>query len=343
MPIGLERRLSARANGMVGATGIEPVTPWMSTKCSTAELRARPVPSYRLRAIEASRCPTASRRGGGQKAMLRCSGALRSPSLLPWLSRAPSFAVPRLAPPPSPTTDLRNGPIPPHPRPGLRGVRRHWTQSQRQSHDRRHHRRTLQPARPAQGRTRRRRHRRDREPARDRSRRPGASAGRYPLPLPGSPGRRRREASRRRRLRRRCRDPLGRPGVARCAGLRSDEADGGRTEAAVRLQQRLSRLSADAGRGQSVTPRPAGRESRIHQRGADVSGHRRRPDDQGAELRQDHQGARGHRDGRPWRRGDRDQAGQWQVAGGGRLEIRPPHRHRHRRWTSPARPPVTTG
>src|SRR3954467_5821905 len=27
---------------MVGATGIEPVTPWMSTKCSTAELRARP-------------------------------------------------------------------------------------------------------------------------------------------------------------------------------------------------------------------------------------------------------------------------------------------------------------
>jgi glycosyltransferase involved in cell wall biosynthesis len=27
--------------GMVGATGIEPVTPWMSTKCSSAELRAR--------------------------------------------------------------------------------------------------------------------------------------------------------------------------------------------------------------------------------------------------------------------------------------------------------------
>src|SRR5438105_918383 len=29
------------ASQMVGATGIEPVTPWMSTKCSTAELRAR--------------------------------------------------------------------------------------------------------------------------------------------------------------------------------------------------------------------------------------------------------------------------------------------------------------
>jgi hypothetical protein len=29
---------------MVGATGIEPVTPWMSTKCSTAELRARASP-----------------------------------------------------------------------------------------------------------------------------------------------------------------------------------------------------------------------------------------------------------------------------------------------------------
>jgi hypothetical protein len=26
--------------GMVGDTGIEPVTPWMSTKCSTAELTA---------------------------------------------------------------------------------------------------------------------------------------------------------------------------------------------------------------------------------------------------------------------------------------------------------------
>jgi hypothetical protein len=32
-----------RRGQMVGATGIEPVTPWMSTKCSTAELRARTI------------------------------------------------------------------------------------------------------------------------------------------------------------------------------------------------------------------------------------------------------------------------------------------------------------
>ena len=32
-----------------------------------------------------------------------------------------------------------------------------------------------------------------------------------------------------------------------------------------------------------------------------------------------------------------------QVARGRRLEIRPPHRRRHARWRSPARPPVTTG
>ena len=44
----------------------------------------------------------------------------------------------------------------------------------------------------------------------------------------------------------------------------------GDAEAAVRLQQRLSRLSADARRRQSVAARPAGGEPRIHQRRTDV-------------------------------------------------------------------------
>ena len=38
--LGSPRRMLDAA-GLAGATGIEPVTPWMSTKCSTAELRAR--------------------------------------------------------------------------------------------------------------------------------------------------------------------------------------------------------------------------------------------------------------------------------------------------------------
>ena len=37
----------------------------------------------------------------------------------------------------------------------------------------------------------------------------------------------------------------------------------------------------------------------------------------------------GHRDGSARRVCDRDQAGERQVAGGRRIEIRPPHRHRH--------------
>ncbi len=68
--------------------------------------------------------------------------------------------------------------------------------------------------------------------------------------------------------------------------LRSDEAERRRAEAAVRLQQRLSRLSADAGRGQSVAARAAGGEPRIHQRRADVPGHRP-AGPQGRRLRQD--------------------------------------------------------
>ena len=71
-------------------------------------------------------------------------------------------------------------------------------------------------------------------------------------------------------LRRRRADPLGRSGAAGRAGVRSDEADRRRAARAVRLQLRLHRLFPDAGRRQSVAPRPARRQPRIHQRGADV-------------------------------------------------------------------------
>ena len=65
-------------------------------------------------------------------------------------------------------------------------------------------------------------------------------------------------------LRRRHPHPLGRRGREGCSRLRSDEADRRGPGQAVRLQQRLCRVCADAGRRQPERARPPGREPRIH-------------------------------------------------------------------------------
>ncbi len=228
------------------------------------------------------------------------------------------------------TRNQRHGPTSPYARSSLRSIGGCWTQSHRQSHDRRRHRGSLQPARPAQGDARRRRHRGDRQPAGDRGRRPRAGAEQRSLPVQGSCRRRRRDASRGRRARCRHSDPLGRSGAAGRAGVRSAEAECGRAEAAVRLQQRFSRLSADAGRGQPVAARPARRQSRIHQRRADVSRHRYRPADQGARTSprspRNWPRSRWPRTAVPCWRSARERR---QMAGGAGFEICPPHRCRH--------------
>ena len=101
-------------------------------------------------------------------------------------------------------------------------------------------------------------------------------------------GRRRRRSSRRGRPRRRRPDPVGRSGAARRARIRSDAPERRRAEAPVRLQQRLSRLSAAAGRRRPITPRVARGQPRIHQRRADVP--RPRPAGAGYGLRPHEQG-----------------------------------------------------
>ena len=87
-----------------------------------------------------------------------------------------------------------------------------------------------------------------------------------------------------------------------------------RAAPAVRLQLRLHRLFPDAGRRQSVASRPPRRQPRIHQRGADVP----RPAAAGRQerdVRRHDGGARRHRNGRAWRRGDRDPPRERQMAG----------------------------
>ena len=79
----------------------------------------------------------------------------------------------------------------------------------------------------------------------------------FALPLRGARSRRRRKPSRGSGLRRRGADPLGRSGAAGRAAVQSEGANRRRATPAVRLQQRLSRLFPDAGRGQSVDARLA--------------------------------------------------------------------------------------
>ncbi len=122
------------------------------------------------------------------------------------------------------------------------------------------------------------------------------------------------------------------------------EADRGRAGEAVRLQQRLSRLSSRCRRGNPSDHGLLVRQSRVHQRGADVprprpAGHARAPS-----LRRHDQGTRRHRDDGAWRLGaSRCARDGRQVGGGAELQLRPPHHRRTRRWRSPARPPATTG
>jgi hypothetical protein len=116
-------------------------------------------------------------------------------------------------------------------------------------------------------------------------------------------------------------DPLGRPGPGRRPGLLADRSDGRRPGPPVRLQQRLSRLFPAARRGESLTPRPALRQSRIYQRGADVpwprpAGRRRPARPRQGLFRHDGGDRRRHRDDGPWRLGAGGPPRGAAVAGG---------------------------
>ncbi|MCY1231197.1 hypothetical protein D9M72_436360 [compost metagenome] len=79
------------------------------------------------------------------------------------------------------------------------------------------------------------------------------------------------QADRARRVHLAAGDPLGRPHLQHCSGLRPEQPDGRRPGTAVRLQQRLLGHPGDS--RQQGPPRRAVREPRVHQREHHVPGH----------------------------------------------------------------------
>ncbi len=186
---------------------------------------------------------------------------------------------------------------------GLRTLRGCADQSLARAHAGRRDQRPVQSPRVAQGHTRRVRRGRP-----DGSQPPGDAGGErqgarlgvaQPLRFPGDQPRRRSHPPRRARLRRRHPHPLGRPGHARRPGLRPGQPECRAPGAAVRVQQRLRRLRAPQ---RQQRARPAVRQPRVHQRGADVSRYRA-PGSWRDAVRKHDPGDGRHRDGRARRFG----------------------------------------
>ena len=169
--------------------------------------------------------------------------------------------------------------------------------------DRRRHLEALQPPRDDARNARCRRHSLlVRAASSSRKQSEGRSVSRS-LPVRGGRGRRRHRPPRRRRLQGAALAQMGRQALPGFLAVRSAHAIRNRTAQAVRIQQRLHRLFPDRRQQQ---PWAALRQSRIHERGADVPG---LEGTSGYDRLQGHDGGAGrHRDGGARRHRGRDRA-----------------------------------